>query len=227
MNSHSQTDYTSFSRGSFQKNSVKSNHSPSLDRKDANPHCAIKVVNGITQEIDCHCHSYQFWFVIFLVLYVANFVNAIFVMSKYYSAEISPAPQRLYITYAVMGLIIVIVYVLMEIETWTIHNGTLYLYSILLMTLNYFAIKTLLQNQESDSFKKILFDFGTQEVKKNVIKSVVTKTPTKAAEYGYSDIHSAQQFNSSVNIDPSVNIDLQSPNKTHSPMITYMQSITI
>ena len=157
MNSHSQTDYTSFSQGSFQKNSVKSNRSPSLDRKDANPHCAIKVVNGITQEIDCHCHSYQFWFVIFLVLYVANFVNTIFVMSKYSSAEISPAPQWLYITYAVMGLIIVIVYVLMEIETWTIHNGTLYLYSILLMTLNYFAIKTLLQNQESDSFKKIFF----------------------------------------------------------------------
>ena len=62
-------------------------------------------------------------------------------------------------------------------------------------------------------------------VKKNVVKSVVTKTPAKTPEaYGYSDIHSAQQFNSSVNIDPSVNIDLQSPNKTHSPMMTYMQN---
>jgi hypothetical protein len=62
-------------------------------------------------------------------------------------------------------------------------------------------------------------------VKKNVIKAVVTKTPAKTPEgYGYSDIHSAQQFNSSVNIDPSVNIDLQSPNKTHSPMMTYMQN---
>lgn len=130
----------------------------SVNKRTSNPQaCAIKIVNGITEEIDCHCHSYQFWFVIFLVLYVSNFVNTIFVLSKYYSAENSPAAQWLYITYALMGLIIVIIYVLMEVETWHVHNGTLYFYSLLLAALNYLVLKTLIQNEGQDSFKKLFF----------------------------------------------------------------------
>jgi len=127
-------------------------------QKDTNQAvCAIKIVDGITEEIDCHCHSYQFWFVIFIVLYVANFVNTIFVLSKYYSAEKSSAAQWLYITYALMGLVIVIVYVLMEVETWHVHNLTLYIYSILLAALNYLVLKTLIQSQGEDSVKKLFF----------------------------------------------------------------------
>lgn len=145
------TKYIDLQEDLEKKDSRQQNTAISTDRltKGSQSTCGVKIVDGITQEIDCHCHTYQFWFGIFLLLYVVNFVSAIFIISNFATEDTFIAPQWLYIIYAIMGLMIVIVYILMEIETWGIHNGTLYVFSGLLAFLNIVSIKALINADNS------------------------------------------------------------------------------
>ena len=138
--------------------SHKPSGSTNVDRSISNFQVMEKgdIVDSITQEIDCHCHTYQFWYGIFLLLYVVNFVNAIFIIGGYFTSQGTPGPALLYIIYALMGLIIVIVYILMEIETWTTHNVVLYVYSTLLACLNARMLVALFNAEDSETGKQVI-----------------------------------------------------------------------